>query len=145
MDSAITPVNIVTRRPVWEALSTFFLDTDISLSRDYRARILAVSPYSLSELDAILADEVFPVCRWNLLTVAGEWAGFDEQWLDSELQSTLAENYEFILVLVVVLCIAATSAVPRSRQLKPYARSRGSLTRRCSRRAVRFGSCETDS
>jgi len=92
MDSAITPVNIVARRPVWEALSTLFLDTDISLSREYRARILAASPYSLSELDAILADEVFPVCRWNLLAVAGEWAGFGEQWLEQRITKYLSRK-----------------------------------------------------
>ena len=35
------------RRPVWEALSTLFLDTDVSVMRAYRVEILAASPYSL--------------------------------------------------------------------------------------------------
>lgn len=57
------------RRPVWEALSSLFLDTDTSIARPWRARVLAASPYSLAELDDILMDEVYPVCRWNLLDV----------------------------------------------------------------------------
>jgi hypothetical protein len=28
------------------------------------------------ELEQTLRDEVFPICRWNLLSIAGEWAGF---------------------------------------------------------------------
>jgi hypothetical protein len=47
------------RRPVWEAFSTLFLDTDTSLHREYRSRLLARSPYSLPELEQILRDEVF--------------------------------------------------------------------------------------
>jgi hypothetical protein len=62
-----------------------FLDTDVSLDRERRARILAASPYGVSELETILADEVFPVCIWNLFVVAGEWAGFDEEWLAAKI------------------------------------------------------------
>ena len=64
-----------------------YLDTDISLSRDERVRILAASPYSLEELEQILVDEVHPVCFWNLCIVAGEWAGFDPEWLRSIILS----------------------------------------------------------
>ena len=41
------------RRPVWLALSDMFLDTDTSLSRDWRVKELARSPYSLAELEEI--------------------------------------------------------------------------------------------
>jgi hypothetical protein len=73
------------RRPVWEALSSLFLDTDTSLARPWRVRLLAASPYTLDELDQILTEEVYPVCRWNLLSVAGEWAGFDLDWLEGRI------------------------------------------------------------
>jgi hypothetical protein len=73
------------RRPVWEALSTLFLDTDISLLREYRVRTLASSPYSLDEIEEILKHEVFPVCRWNLVSIAGEWAGFDLDSLERQI------------------------------------------------------------
>jgi hypothetical protein len=74
-----------TRWPVWEALSTLFLDTDVSLLREYRASVLAASPYTVAEIEAILTEEVFPVGRWNLLSIAGEWAGFDLEWLESQM------------------------------------------------------------
>lgn len=73
------------RRPVWEALSDLFLDTDVSLARQWRVDILAASPYVEGELEFILIDEVYPVCKYNLLSVAGEWAGFDPQWLESRI------------------------------------------------------------
>jgi hypothetical protein len=70
---------------VWDALSSLFLDTDVSLSREWRARILAHSPYSQQDLSEILAEEVSPVCSWNLLSIAGEWAGFDQDWLRTSI------------------------------------------------------------
>lgn len=73
------------RRPVWIALSDLFLDTDTSLSRSWRVEILAESPYSIDELEKILADEVYPVCRWNLINPAGEWADFDLKRLEQSI------------------------------------------------------------
>lgn len=77
--------DLVARRPVWEALSDLFLDTDVSLSRDWRAGQLARSPYRIEQLEWILVDEVYPVCKYNLLSVAGEWAGFDLAWLEQRI------------------------------------------------------------
>lgn len=62
-----------------------FLDTDVTVDRNWRAAKLAESPYSLDELDAILADEVYPVCKNNLVCVAGVWTGFDPEWLESAI------------------------------------------------------------
>lgn len=73
------------RRPVWLALSDLFLDTDVSLFRRGNTRRLAASPYSLAALDAILREEVYPACSFNLTQVAGEWAGFDEDWLERRI------------------------------------------------------------
>ncbi len=75
----------VNRRPVWEALSEIFLDTDVSLSRDWRVSILADSPYSVDEIESILIDEVYPICKYNLLSVAGEWEGFDQARLEERI------------------------------------------------------------
>ena len=69
------------RKQVWFALSDLFLDTEKSLSYEYIARVCAESGYSLHELKQILDSEVAPVCSANLLSVAGVWTGFDEQWL----------------------------------------------------------------
>ena len=83
------PIDLEHRRPVWQALSDMFLDTDMSLSREWRACELARSPYSIEELEEILITEVYPACRANLLSIAGEWAGFDSQWLEDRIQRRL--------------------------------------------------------
>lgn len=73
------------RRPVWSALSSLFLDNDVSLDRNWRVNLLASSPYSMQDIEQILIDEVYPICVHNLLLVAGEWAYFDEKWLESKI------------------------------------------------------------
>jgi len=55
------------RRPVWQALSDLFLDTDTSISRSWRVGILSASPYSIDELQEILLDEVYPGLPLQLL------------------------------------------------------------------------------
>ena len=70
---------LVRRKPVWLALSEFYLDTELQPA-DFR-RIRAVfdrSGYSAREIRQIDYEEVGPVLYGNLLSVAGEWAGFDE-------------------------------------------------------------------
>jgi hypothetical protein len=84
------------RRPVWDALSSLFLDTDISILRDWRAEQLADSPYTLAQLEAILVDEVYPICRTNLLSIAGEWAGFDTEWLEARIVRRLRSPFRFL-------------------------------------------------
>lgn len=69
------------RIPVWNALSELYLDTDVTLSHAYIVRTLAASPYSLDEVHGMLMYDVHPALYWNLMSVAGEWAGFDEAWL----------------------------------------------------------------
>ena len=81
--------DLVNRRPVWEALSDLFLDTDISFTYQWRIDVLAASPYSITELEDILIDEVYPICKYNLFSVAGEWAGFDLTWLEDQIRRRL--------------------------------------------------------
>ena len=84
---------LIARRPVWEALSDMFLDTDVSLNRNWRVVVLAKSPYSVDQLQTILVDEVYPVCKYNLLSVAGEWAGFDQAWLEGKILRRLGSPF----------------------------------------------------
>jgi hypothetical protein len=73
------------RKPVWTAFSEFWLDTELEDDDLHHiARIAAASGYSISELRDIYLYEVAPVVGPNLLSVAGEWAGFDDKWLYSE-------------------------------------------------------------
>lgn len=73
---------ILARKPVWRELAKLYLDTEFD-DDDLQpmAQVLAVSPHSLAELREIEVWEVAPVISSNLLNVAGEWAGFDEEWL----------------------------------------------------------------
>lgn len=77
-----SPEMIVSRLPVWKALSDLFLDTEL-LPRDYRyvASQLQDSGLDLTEIEGILWDEVFPALGDNLRIVSGEWADFSEEWL----------------------------------------------------------------
>ena len=53
------------------------------MNADYEfiSNTLADSNYSLQELEAILYYEVYPVCKYNLLSFAGEWGGFGDDWI----------------------------------------------------------------
>ncbi len=73
--------DIEERKKVWIALSDLFLDTDTSTFHENLVKVLLVSPYSIEEINKIMLFEIYPVCRWNLLSIAAEWAGFDEDWL----------------------------------------------------------------
>lgn len=88
--SLIPPLNIEKRKPVWVALSEFYLDTELQNSdfRDIAFTILK-SPYTFHEVKSINKYEVFPVLQSNLLSAAGLWIGFEENWLIDKITSRL--------------------------------------------------------
>lgn len=90
------PLNLEARRPVWVALSEFYLDTELQDS-DFRHIAFAIldSPYTFEEVRKIDKYEVFPVLHANLLSVAGEWAGFDEEALVGSITSRLNRKNKF--------------------------------------------------
>jgi hypothetical protein len=70
------------RMPVWSALSELFLDTELQPQDIERiVKQLADSPYTTPKIEEILRFEVTPPLKWNMMVVAGEWAGFDEDFL----------------------------------------------------------------
>ena len=80
------------RKPVWTAFSEFWLDTELMEDDLHRiAHVAVVSGYSVTELRNIYLYEVAPVVGRNLLNVAGEWAGFSDDWLHTEARK-LAEH-----------------------------------------------------
>jgi hypothetical protein len=84
----LPPDVLATRLPVWQALSEFWLDTELDDGALASiARTLAASPYSLDDLEAIHLHEVAPALHANLASVAGEWAGFDLQLLQQRCQA----------------------------------------------------------
>ncbi len=86
MSLSAAVANADARIPVWTALSDLYLDTDVALSHDCIARTLAASPYSLDELRDMLMYDVHPALYPNLMSVAGEWAGFDQAWLAERIR-----------------------------------------------------------
>jgi hypothetical protein len=82
------------RHPVWLALSDLFLDTDTRLSFPYIARTLAASPFTDDELEAIFQNEVAPAVEFNLFDIAGEWAGFGEEWLIATINRRGPKPYQ---------------------------------------------------
>lgn len=93
MSSEPDPELIQTRLTVWRALSELYLDTELK-DADHRriAAVLAALPYGVDELEEILRHEVHPACRGNLLQVAGEWAGFDDNWLRARIAPYLGRR-----------------------------------------------------
>jgi hypothetical protein len=88
-----SPAEIQARLPVWDAIADLFLDTVIDTPiREYVARELARSPFSLDELEAIYRYEVAPVVHANLKIVAGEWAGCGQEWLGEHIPAYLARR-----------------------------------------------------
>ncbi len=91
-----SPDLIRERMPVWDALSEFFLDTELQDDDHKRiAKVLARSPYSEVELWEILRFEVYPACHFNLLCVAGEWAMFGEEWLTERVAPRCGKRPRF--------------------------------------------------
>jgi hypothetical protein len=82
MNVPLSAADLLLRAPLWEALAEFWLDTElVDYQFDYIARIIAASPYSIEEVQAIHDYEVAPAVSANLACIAGEWAGFDQTWL----------------------------------------------------------------
>ncbi|HEY0602358.1 MAG TPA: hypothetical protein VGD58_05560 [Herpetosiphonaceae bacterium] len=76
------------RRPVWDALSMLFLDTQLDdADFAYMAKVLARSPYTDAELATIYHAEVEPVCRVNIGMAPGYWSGFPDGWIEERILS----------------------------------------------------------
>ena len=75
-------MNIEERKPIWIALSNFYLDTELEDSDlKHIALTIIKSPYSLDDIKKIDKYELHPVLQSNLLSIAGEWGMFNEDRL----------------------------------------------------------------
>lgn len=79
------------RIPVWVALSALYLDTDVAAFHEPIAGTLAASHYPLQALHEMLMYDVHPALYPNLISVAGEWAGFDDVWLVERIVAVRAQ------------------------------------------------------
>lgn len=83
MPIPLPPSELERRKPVWNAMSDVFLDTETRWEMPNVAFVLVQSGYSEEQLDAIWQTEIVPECAWNLHQLVGEWALFvlDEEAL----------------------------------------------------------------
>ncbi len=76
-------VTLEARKIIWESLSVLYLDIELN-KQTFRSisEKIQKSPFTYSEIVEINKYELFPVLYVNLVVVAGEWAGFDEKFLE---------------------------------------------------------------
>ncbi len=77
------------RPEVWMALADQFLDTETRTWIPSTALLIVKAGYSIEEAKDILRYEVSPAVSFNSWSVAGEWAGWDEDWLTDRIKSQL--------------------------------------------------------
>ena len=81
------------RKPIWNVISEFYLDTELQESDyDRISKTLVESNLDIEHLKAIDLYEVFPVLKANLLSVAGVWDGFDEVWLHAACEKAYSKR-----------------------------------------------------
>jgi hypothetical protein len=86
------------RLKVWSALSNLFLDNELQeTDREFICNQLAQTSYTLSEIERILWNELYPILKYNLISVAGEWAGFDEEWLLANIKINNFDKRPFFM------------------------------------------------
>jgi len=75
-------MEIARRSPIWRALSELFLDTELQPADHQRiAELIRQAGYNVSEAEAILRNEVAPVLFTNMLSMAGEWVPWSEDFV----------------------------------------------------------------
>ncbi len=81
------------RKPVWIGLSDLWLDNEIDDEWASRiAEVIVRSGYSESEVDDIFNCELAPFLGQNHWSVAGEWSGFDPEWVCEEAQKRIEKR-----------------------------------------------------
>jgi hypothetical protein len=109
----LTRAEIDRRLPVWEAMADLFLDTaylDIAGPKQVAERVRPAG-FSPAELRSIFRDEVGPGFSFNGLEVAGEWAGWDRDFVRDRVTSMLSSRWkrltgqlQYLLVGRLVYC-----------------------------------------
>ena len=74
------------RGEVWVAMADHFLDTETRHDLPLTALRCLEAGLSTAEARDVWRFEVTPAVGFNLLDVAGEWAGWDRDWLVGEIQ-----------------------------------------------------------
>jgi hypothetical protein len=87
---SISDKELERRVPVWCALAELFLDTELQPTDFARiASVISNTGLSAGDAEKILEDEVAPVFTPNMLGVAGEWAGWPEDFVKERMMAHL--------------------------------------------------------
>lgn len=82
----LDPTTLKGRIPIWKALSNLFLDTELQPHDfEYAAERLRESGLSISEIEGILWNELFPALGDNLRITAGQWGYFSDAYLQKRI------------------------------------------------------------
>jgi hypothetical protein len=80
--NALTPEQREARLPLWCALASLFLDTEVTdADVAYIARVVGEAGIGAREAERVLRQEVAPVFYLNLLSVAGEWTPWRQDFV----------------------------------------------------------------
>jgi len=89
--SVLSAAEIAARTPVWCALSELFLDTELDEGAIAAvAGAIRKANMTAPTAERVLREEVAPAFYSNLLSVAGEWAGWREDFVRARIAAHLA-------------------------------------------------------
>ncbi len=71
---------------LWIALSDLFLDTDVSIFYGRIIKEIHESGLTDEQVKTILMDKVAPALAFNVIELAGEWAGFSEHFVVARIE-----------------------------------------------------------
>lgn len=75
------------------AISELFLDTSLDEQDFVRLRdVLIETKLPVDTLDSVYYEEVAPLLYGNLESTAGEWSGFDQDWLEHEISKRSSKS-----------------------------------------------------
>lgn len=79
------------RVAVWMAMASHFLDTETRQDIPLTALTCVRAGFPISQARDVWRYEVSPVVWWNLWDMAGEWAGWDRDWLVEAIERVRRE------------------------------------------------------
>ena len=96
--NGFTKADIKKRLPLWEALGNLYLDTESDAFVPLVVKAAREGGFSLKEVEHILKWEIRPALYFNYLDVAGEWAGWDNDWLVERIIETTGKHADRLLL-----------------------------------------------
>lgn len=93
-----TETEITRRLPLWEALGNLYLDTKSDTFVPLVVKAAQEAGFSLDEVEHILKWEVRPALYFNYIDGAGEWAGWNSEWLVQRILDCMGKRSDALLL-----------------------------------------------